>query len=218
MRSSSLLRLVVLTVAIIFISTMAQAQYRTSIQGVVTDPTGAVVPGATLTLTNPATGEKQVRTSNDAGVYNFNALAAAPFRLEVEAKGFQKKILNNLQLIPEQANAIDVQLDLGDVGTTVNVNASELPALDTETASVNGVVSSNQIQHMPSFGRDVLKLAQLAPGMSADGSQFGGGQESNLPGTQSAPTPSGGLTVSAPPAPSGAALPSSRRRKTPSKT
>ena len=194
MCSSSLLRLVVLTVAVMFISTMAQAQYRTSIQGVVTDPTGAVVAGATLTLTNPATGEKQVRTSSDAGVYNFNALAAAPFRLEVEAKGFQKKVLDSLQLIPEQANAIDVQLDLGDVGTTVTVNASELPALDTETASVSGVVSANQIQHMPSFGRDVLKLAQLAPGMSADGSQFAGGQEGNLPGTQSAPTPSGGST------------------------
>jgi Carboxypeptidase regulatory-like domain/TonB dependent receptor len=192
MLSSRLLRLIMSTVAIIFMSTMAQAQYRTSIQGVVTDPTGAVVPGATLTLTNPATGEKQVRTSSDAGVYNFNALAAAPFRLEVEAKGFQKKVLDSLQLIPEQANAIDVQLDLGDVGTTVTVNASQLPALDTETASVSGVVSSNQIQHMPSFGRDVLKLAQLAPGMSADGSQFAGGQEANLPGTQSAPTPSGG--------------------------
>ena len=62
----------------------ALAQYRTSIQGVVTDSTGAVIPGATLTLTNPATGEKQVRTSDDAGVFNFNALAAAPFRLEVE--------------------------------------------------------------------------------------------------------------------------------------
>ena len=58
-------------------SALVQAQYRTSIQGVVTDPAGAVVPGANLTLTNPATGEKQVRSSDPEGVFNFNALAAA---------------------------------------------------------------------------------------------------------------------------------------------
>ena len=173
----------------------ALAQYRTSIQGVVTDPTGAVVPGATLTLTNPATSQKLVRTSNDVGVYNFNALAAAPFRLEVEAKGFKKKVLENVQLIPEQANALDVELELGAESITVNVDASLAPAIDTQTASVNGVVSDRQIQHMPSFGRDVLKLSQLAPGAFADGSQAGGGgQYYNLPGTQSGPTPSGGST------------------------
>lgn len=71
----------VLIACTFFLATLAQAQYRTSIKGVVTDASGAVVPGAKLTLTNPATGEKQVRTSDNAGVFNFNALAAAPFRL-----------------------------------------------------------------------------------------------------------------------------------------
>ena len=88
-RSCSFQRTIVLSLFVLFTAILSHAQYRTSIQGVVTDPTGAVVPGATLNLTNPATGEKQVRTSDNAGVYNFNALAAAPFRLEVEAKGFQ---------------------------------------------------------------------------------------------------------------------------------
>jgi len=194
-RSSLVVRVALLIVSIVALTALVQAQYRTSIQGVVTDPTGAVVPGATLTLTNPATGQKWVRTSNDVGVYNFNALAAAPFRLEVEAKGFGKKVLDNLELIPEQANAVDVVLELGTESTVVNVDASLAPAIDTQTASVNGVVSDRQIQHMPSFGRDVLKLAQLAPGAFADGSQAGGGgQYYNLPGTQSGPTPSGGAT------------------------
>jgi hypothetical protein len=173
----------------------ALAQYRTSIQGVVTDPTGAVVPGATLTLTNPATNAKQVRTSDDAGVFNFNALAAARFQLEVEAKGFQKKVLDDLELIPEQPNALNVELTIGSESQTVNVNASTIPAIDTQTASINGVVSSTQIQHMPSFGRDVLKLAQLAPGSFADGSQGGAGDRFyNLPGTQSGASQSGGTT------------------------
>ena len=172
----------------------ALAQYRTSIQGVVTDATGAVIPGATLTLTNPATGEKQVRTSDDAGVFNFNALAAAPFRLEVERTGFEKKVIDHLILIPDQANGLDVQLVVGAQSQTVNVEASLLPPLETETASVNGVVSDNQIQHMPSFGRDVTKLAQLAPGSFGDEAQGSGGGSVNLPGTQTGAGASGGST------------------------
>ena len=182
--TSSALRTVSMFACIVLSAVMAHAQYRTSIQGVVTDTTGAVIPGANLTLTNPATGETQVRVSNDAGIYNFNALAAARFRLEVEKDGFDKKVIDNLQLIPEQANAVNVQLAVGVASTTINVDASAAPILDTQTASVNGVVSDNQIQHMPSFGRDVLKLAQLAPGVFGDGSQGGGGGGFNLPGTE----------------------------------
>jgi hypothetical protein len=196
-RSSLAVHVALLMVCIVASAVLVQAQYRTSIQGVVTDPTGAVVPGATLTLTNPATNEKQVRTSDDAGVFNFNALAAAgvSFRLQVDKTGFEQKVLDHVVLIPDQANALNVQLAVGAQTQTVTVDASQLPALETQTASLSGVVSDNQIEHLPSFGRDVTKLAQLAPGMFADGAQDGGGGAYyNLPGTQSSPTPSGGST------------------------
>ncbi len=193
-RSSLAVQVVLLIVSIVASTVLVQAQYRASIQGVVTDSTGAVVRGATLTLTNPATGEKWVRTSDGDGVFNFNALAASGvvFRLEVEKQGFQKKVLDNVELIPEQPNALNVVLDVGSQSTTVNVDASMAPAVDTETASINGVVTSNQIQHMPSFGRDVTKLAQLAPGSFADGSQASGTDNYNLPGTQTNGGQSGG--------------------------
>jgi hypothetical protein len=168
----------------LFFAATAQAQYRTSIQGAVTDSSGAVIPGATLTLTNPATGEKQVRTSNDAGIYNFNALPAARFQLVVEKQGFEKKVIENLALIPEQANAVNVQLNVGTTSQTVNVDASAAPLLQTESASVSGVISDNQVQHMPSYGRDVLKLAQLAPGVFGDGSQGASGAGNDLPSAQ----------------------------------
>ena len=183
-RPSSAVQVVLLALCTLLLTTLVQAQYRTSIQGTVTDPSGAVVSGATLTLTNPATGEKWVRTTNDSGVYNFNALAAAPFRLEIEKTGFKKKVLQNVVLIPEQPNALDVQLDLGSESQTVSVSADTIPAIDTETASINGVVSSNQIQHMPSFGRDVMQLIQLAPGVFGDGAQGSNGGGENLPGMQ----------------------------------
>ena len=182
--TSSALRTGFTFACIVFFAALAHAQYRTSIQGAVTDTTGAVVPGANLTLTNPATGEKQVRVSNDAGVYNFNALPAAPFRLEVEKDGFEKKVIENLQLIPEQANAVNVQLTVGVASQTITVNAETEPLLQSETASINGVVTDNQIEHMPSFGRDVYQLVQLAPGVFGDGAQGKGGNSQNLPGTQ----------------------------------
>jgi hypothetical protein len=179
-------RVVLLIVSIVALTALTQAQYRTSIQGVVTDSTSAVIPGATLTLTNPATNEKQVRTSDANGVFNFNALpASVVFRLDVEKTGFKKKRIDNVQLIPDQPNALNVTLDIGAASQTVNVNGESIPALDTETASLSGVVTDNQVQHMPSFGRDVTKLAQLAPGSFADGSIGGGGNDNyNLPGTQ----------------------------------
>ena len=173
-----------LFVVVVLSAATAHAQYRTSIQGVVTDATGAVVPGATLTLTNPATGEQRVSTSNDAGVYNFNALAAARFRLTVEKKDFAKKVIDNLELIPEQPNGLDVQLALGTDTQVVEVDGSTVPAIDTETASVTGTISSNQVQHMPSFGRDVFQLIQLAPGVFGDGAQGSNGNSENLPGSQ----------------------------------
>ena len=83
----------------------------------------------------------------------------------------RKKSSTIIDLIPEQPNALNVQLAIGAASTTINVDASATPLLDTETASVNGVVSDNQIQHMPSFGRDVLQLIQLAPGVFGDGAQ-----------------------------------------------
>jgi hypothetical protein len=191
-RSAFAVRVALLTASLFTFAGLSQAQYRTSIQGVVTDPTGAVIAGAKLTLTNPATGEKQERVSNGDGVYNFNALAAANFSLQVEKQGFQKKQLDNVVLIPEQPNAINVQLDIGAESQTVTVDASSAPLLQTETASISGTVSSNEIQHLPSFGRDVIKLTALAPGSFGDNAQGSGGGNNDLPGTESGGGSSGG--------------------------
>ncbi len=165
-------------------STPAVAQFRASIQGTVTDPQNEVVPGATLTLTDNDTGRVLTATSNDAGVYNFNALPPDHFTLTTTRQGFQQKVISNLTIIPEQANGVDVQLALGEASTTVNVSADTLPGLDTETANLQGTVSSSDIQHLPSAGRDVFQLAQLAPGAFGDAQQSGGGGTNSLPGTQ----------------------------------
>jgi hypothetical protein len=167
----------------VLLAVPAHAQFRTSIQGVVTDPNGALVSGATLTLKDMATNETVVRTSDDSGIFNFNALPADRFTLVVEKQGFKKKVLTDLQLIPEQPNALNIQLELGDVTQTVSVNASQTPSMDTSTANIGSTVSSNDIDHMPAFQRDIFTLVQLAPGAVSDGSQGGGGGTYNTTST-----------------------------------
>ena len=178
--------------AILVLAPAAHAQYRTSIQGVVTDSTGALVPGATLTLTDTGTSEKQVRQSDAKGVYNFNALPPDTFTLVVEKKGFRKQVLDKLALSPEQANSVNVQLVVGTENESVTVDASTEPAIDTETANNGRTISENEIQHMPAFQRDVTSLIQLAPGVLADGSQQAGGGGFQAPGTQTNASTGGG--------------------------
>ncbi len=184
------LRALLLLIAPLLISSAAWAQYRGSLQGTVTDTQGGVIPGAKLTLTNLQTNETQERSSNDVGVYNFNALPPSTFKLVIEKDGFQTKVLDKLQIIPEQPNAVDVKMEVGQVAQTVTVDASEQPLLDSDTATIGGTISENQIQHMPSFGRDVFQLTALAPGTTGDQSQAAGGGTYSLPGTQGPGGPS----------------------------
>jgi len=170
-----------LVVALLAFTPLLHGQFRGSIQGVVTDSHGGVIPGATLTLVDNSTNEKRVSVSNGVGVYNFNALPPSHFTLIVKKPGFETKILNNLQIIPEQSNALNVQLSVGSVSQSVRVDASREPLIDTQSGSIGGVISSNQIQHMPSFGRDVFQLIQLAPGTEGDASQSAGGGTFSLP-------------------------------------
>ena len=183
-RKISVLTICAVAAMFLCVNAPAFAQFRTSIQGVVTDPQGAVVPGATLTLKNLSTNETAVRTSNATGVFNFNALPPDHFTLTAEMAGFKKKVLDNLQLIPEQSNALNVELEVGEVTLTTSVDASQTPAIDTETANIGGTISSNDIQHMPSFNRDVFQLTQLIPGVTSDASQASSGGTYNTPGNQ----------------------------------
>ncbi len=166
------------------IAAAAHAQFRTSVQGSVTDSEGAVIPDATLTLKDNATNTTIVHKSDQSGVFNFNALPADHFTLTVTHDGFQTNVLKDLQFIPEQANSLSVKLSVGTVSETVNVDASTAEAVDTQTANIGGTISANDIQHLPSFNRDVFTLSQLIPGAVSDGSQSGGGGVHTNPGNQ----------------------------------
>jgi hypothetical protein len=173
-----------IAIAVVSLSTAVHAQFGASLRGTVADATGAVIPGATVTLTNKGTNETKKAVSDGSGIYTFNALAPGDYRVVAERDGFQKKEVSQVVLIPEQPNALDIQLQVGSAQLTVTVNGSAAPLLDTDTATVSSTISSDQIQHMPSYNRDVFQLAQLTPGVFGDASQGSGGGSLALPGNQ----------------------------------
>jgi hypothetical protein len=158
------------------------AQYRASIQGTVVDPQGAVVSDATVTVTAKDTGLTQVAATDDSGVYSVPRLAPGLYTVSVEKAGFKKKVIDDVNVIAEQANAVNVTLDVGQVTESVTVNGNELPPIDTESGVIAGTVTSQQIQALPSFGRDVFQLVQLAPGAFGDASRDAGGDTFSQPG------------------------------------
>jgi len=182
-RSKHFFRGIFLSIVAVFLASAAQAQYRASIQGVVTDPQGEAVVGATVTLQNEETGQKFTTTSGEDGIFNFNGLPPSKFTVTVEKQGFKAKTIKSFGVISEQANALNVQLEVGQVTDSVTVNGDATPLIDTETASNSGTVTAEQFQKLPSVGRDPFQLLQLAPGAFGDGAQSSGGGTSNLPGT-----------------------------------
>jgi hypothetical protein len=162
---------------------LLRAQYRAGLQGAVTDPQGAAIPGATITLISKETGISRTTTTDARGVYSFTNLAPGHYSMTVESAGFKKKVYDDVQVVAEQMNALNVQLEVGEVTESVTVSASVAPAIDTETGNVAGTLTSQQVQLLPSFGSDPYQLLRLAPGVFGDGAMGAGGGGTALPGS-----------------------------------
>src|SRR5437763_14025881 len=108
--------------------------------GLVTDPTGAVVSGATVTLTNPATGEKRTAVTSGAGIYRFTALpVVGAYTLDADAKGFKKVQLSNVVVSVGTVTSHDVQLEVGSGSETVSVEAGA-QQVQTEDSSISQLI------------------------------------------------------------------------------
>lgn len=174
-----------LFVAVIaFMVQPAQAQYGASMHGTVADAQGAMIPGAHITLTEKDTGIQHEATSDASGNFFFGGLAPSLYKVEIAHDGFQTKVIDNLKVIADQANGLNVKLDVGGATTTITVNAATQPLMDTETGNIGATISQKDIANLPSFGRDVFQLVQLVPGMFGDGARSSGGNTSVLPASQ----------------------------------
>ncbi|MBD0327134.1 MAG: carboxypeptidase regulatory-like domain-containing protein, partial [Pyrinomonadaceae bacterium] len=141
--------------------------------GTVTDPQGGAIPGATVTITNTATGLTKTVTTDDNGSFVIPALPAGPYSVSVQAKGFKKWEVARTDLTVGDRSRLGPVLQVGDVTETVAVQAIA-PIVQTEKASVETVVQMQQIRELPLATRNPLALVALVPGMRWESTQDGG--------------------------------------------
>ncbi len=157
------------------------------ITGLVTDPTGAVVPDATVTVLNERTGVDFHLKSNSAGAYSVTSLIPGTYTVTVARQGFQTFVNRNLSLGVDEVLRIDVQLEVGSETQTITVEAAA-PLVNTEEGRLAGVVTSSQVANMPLNGRNIYELMQLVPGAinstSVNLETDNGGSQTNVNGTR----------------------------------
>ncbi|MDE3181685.1 MAG: TonB-dependent receptor [Acidobacteriota bacterium] len=142
-----------------------------SIIGTVTDTSGAVIPGATVTITNKATGHVLNLIANGTGNFNSGGLLPGDYTVKVEAKGFNS-VLKPVTVQVGVTSSGNVTLQVGSTATVVQVQASNI-AVNTVQPTIQGVLTRQQIEQLPINGRNFLDLAQLQPGVQIqDGSNF----------------------------------------------
>jgi hypothetical protein len=145
-------------------SLLLDAQQPTgSITGIVRDATGAVIPGAVVSLTRPATGIALQQTTSEAGMYSFASLLPGTYEIKVEASGFKAAVLGLLVEVG-RVTAGDLRLEVGSPAETVNVEAHAVAVSPTQTG-LEGIVTEDLMHDLPLNGRNFLDLGQLEPGV-----------------------------------------------------
>ncbi|MGB7555831.1 MAG: carboxypeptidase regulatory-like domain-containing protein [Candidatus Korobacteraceae bacterium] len=142
-----------------------------NINGLVSDPSGAAVPGAKVTIIRKDTGVSTDVTTNSSGFYNSGSITPGNYTVRVAVKGFAT---SESQVMVQIGNnsAVNFKLQVGAESTTVNVEAAAV-GVNTEQTSVQGVLTATQIENLPVNGRNFLDLAQLEPGVQIqDGTNF----------------------------------------------
>jgi hypothetical protein len=181
--SSRLSCVAAFTWLLILLTNIASAQFTAGLQGTITDSTGAVIPGATVTLTSLETGKAQRIIASTDGFFRATGLSPGKYKVLVERDGFKKKELTEITIGAEIIQGVDIALEAGSVNDTVTVTADATPALQTENANIDRGITEQEIRRLPQFGRDPYELLRLAPGVFGQGARASGGGAVNLPNT-----------------------------------
>jgi hypothetical protein len=173
-------RIFVGTVLLAVLLSAAPAWAQTSdsalVLGIVTDPAGAVVPDATVSLTNTATNETKTATTNSSGQYVFPTVSPGNYTLKVSKGGFATTTFTNIQLNVSKSYTYDAKLEVSSGKETVEVTAGAVAELQTTDAVIGNVVSGTMMTRLPTLGRDASELLTLQPGSTPyDSSQVGFG-------------------------------------------
>ncbi len=143
----------------------AWAQYTSNLRGTVTDPSGAVIPGASVVLKNEQTGAEQASTTDESGNYRFSTLPPGSFRVSVTAAGFGSRTVEAV-LTTEQTQGVDVRLTPGSASETVSVTDTSGPLLNPDETRLQVTVSQKQVDELPLQNRNIYSIVTIAPGVT----------------------------------------------------
>jgi hypothetical protein len=139
----------------------------------VTDPSGAVVLGADIVLTNTNTGLAQKATSDKAGRYDFPQIPNGIYKLAAKAGGFNEEVVSGIEILVGTATTVNVVLKVGAATETISVTA-EAAQVNTSDATLGNAIGSQAIVELPSYARNVASLLQFEPGVTTNGQVNGG--------------------------------------------
>jgi hypothetical protein len=154
-----------LTVCFLFSFVLHAQDSRGRIGGSITDPTGAAIPGASVTATNNATGVTAKASSNQDGIFTIPYLIPGVYKVEAESAGFKKFLRDNIQVRIGDSVDLPVTLEIGNVSEAVEVTV-ETPLLATTESNLGQVVDERRIMELPLFAGNALDLVHLAPGVT----------------------------------------------------
>jgi hypothetical protein len=145
----------------------AAQTFRGSIQGTITDISGAVIAGAPVKVFSPSTGLSRTVIANDRGEYVASELPLGTYSVTVELQGFRTTTLTQIPVSVGSPARADVKLTAGAVQEIVEVNA-EVPLVETSSNTTGGTIEASQVAELPLNGRDYTKLLELVPGSTSD--------------------------------------------------
>ena len=154
-----------------------------AVRGTITDSSGAIVPNATVTAINTATGVQTVAKTNGAGEYSIRFLQIGQYKLTVAVSGFETSDYGPFSLEIDQTAKVDVALKVGAASTSVEVSDQLQPILDTESATLGETFTENTIHNIPLNGLDFSQLTVYTPGAVSTGFNSYGSNNSSERGT-----------------------------------
>ena len=167
MTRNRIVRFFLLPLFLLLASVQVFAQANSTVTGIVTDQTGAVVPGANVLVTDAATGIARTTVTDASGLYTIAGLNAAHYNLKVTAKGFQTYVRKDVVVNISMTFRVDVKLAVGNASETVTVTADAL-TVQADSNEVSSLIDQQQIAELPTNGRSIITLSTMGMGVSGN--------------------------------------------------
>jgi hypothetical protein len=166
-----------LMIIVLVVGVMPLAAQTSSLQGVITDPTGALIPGAVVTITNTETSASRQGLSDESGAFKFLQVPPGPYKVEAQLPGFTTKV-SQVVLQVDQPQTLNLAMEVGKVTDVVNVMA-ETTTINTQNATVGNPFTATQVIELPLETRNVVALLGLQPGVASSGQVLGARADQN---------------------------------------